>query len=178
MEELYRRGDTHGNLLDIRSTDEGNAAKVTVSDRDGGATVFVGPLAITGITRAMWVACGQLPPLILERPDVPEGEPWRPRPGSSLSAAVDGNRVREMWLEGPSLSMTAAETRRHAAALAVLADRADAEPDPGDVDELAAAIRSGLYPDSERIGLRPGESDRVAARTALRWMRDREARNA
>ena len=59
---------------------------------------------------------------------------------------------------------------------AVNADAAEAarnEPDPADVVELAAAIRTALYAPSESIGLRPSETDRTAARAALRWMKQR-----
>ena len=47
------------------------------------------------------------------------------------------------------------------------------EPDPAEVEELAALIVSDLYVYGQVLGLRPAESDRCAARTALRYMRDK-----
>ena len=49
-------------------------------------------------------------------------------------------------------------------------------PSAAEVEELAAVIRSGLYPPSEAIGLRPSQSDRTAARAALRWMARKQQR--
>jgi hypothetical protein len=45
------------------------------------------------------------------------------------------------------------------------------EPDPADVDALAAAIHAG----TGCCDGAPSENHRSAARTALRWMKDREA---
>jgi hypothetical protein len=60
-----------------------------------------------------------------------------------------------------------------AAAIAVLADQADMEPNPADVEDLARAIHA-----AKRCSGDPTEGDREAARTALLWMRDRETRDA
>jgi len=63
-----------------------------------------------------------------------------------------------------------------AASLAFLADEAESQPDPAEVEELAALIRSELYPHSEAVGLGPSEADRTAARAVLRWMKDKQQR--
>jgi hypothetical protein len=161
----YAYTDGSGDELVIASPVDCDVAVLSAAE------VCVDPLHIPEIAAKMYEACGQQPPVMLGRPDIPESDPWCPWPGSSLSAIAAGRQVRQMWLNGPSLSMAPAQARQYAA----LADRADAEPDPADVDDLAAVIRHELYPGSERTGLRPSGSDRTAARAALRWMRDREA---
>ena len=60
------------------------------------------------------------------------------------------------------------------AALTMAEIRSGAQSGRTEVEELAKAIRLAIHPDSERLGLRPAESDRIAARTALAWMRERE----
>ena len=47
-------------------------------------------------------------------------------------------------------------------ALALVDAMREAEPDPAEVEELAHAIRIGLSPGSDRVGLGVGESDREA----------------
>lgn len=169
--EPFKYQDMHGQWLDIRSTDEGGAAKLGVSDRDGAAMCYVGVGQLHGVTSALHEACGKEPPLVLPRPRDFEGPRYRGevftgRLGSMVTVGLRGIEPEALDAD------TALEFAALIAANAEAARRA--EPDPLDVEELATAIRSELHPDSERLGLRPSESDRTAARAALRWLENRE----
>jgi hypothetical protein len=134
---------------------------------DGDFHLPVGKLAEFVVT--LYAAAGKPAPLILERPDYPRsslelgGATFSVRPGGVEEFRVhDGTQSGVLHEPGV--------IRRIAACLAVLAEEAEGGPDPAEVEELAELIRAELYPLSERIGLRPSEADRTAARAALRWM--------
>ena len=84
----------------------------------------------------------------------------------------DGHVVRVTAPFGGG-SLSQAGVDRLISALAACRDVLPAEPDPAEVAELAAVILSELYPEGVE-GVRPSESDLTAARTALRWMRDKQ----
>lgn len=173
----FEENDGQGRVLAVFARDDGKAA-VKIERHENGIGGVLGsfvadPLTAPDLCRAICEAAGTVPPAMLGRPDIPEGtsgSPWR---DCELTVAVDGGKVRQMWRDGPSLSMTPAQARQHAAALVVLADQADAEPDAAEVEELAREIHaSGPY---AGMALNPSGDERDAARTALLWMRKREA---
>lgn len=126
---------------------------------------------------ALYAAAGKPEPVTLERPEGIDAA--LSRPDGTFSAGSYAFAVHDGCIDmtGPVHCMLAEEAEFVAAALGVCAAVVrTAEPDPAEVDELAAVIRAELYPPSESIGLRPGESDRAAARAALRWMRDKQQR--
>ena len=155
----------------VLSLDTGSAKSVTVKPGD-----------LEDVTRKLCEAAGRPAQVMIGRPDVDTGKTatvgdlqvWR-EPDGRVGFMADGGDAVMLG----ALRLRPFEVRRLAAVAVAYADAADEpdadEPDPAEVEELAAAIRAGLFPDSERIGLRPGESDRTAARAALEWMRKREA---
>ena len=97
---------------------------------------------------ALYEAAGLPVPVILPRAMPPLGGPWRPHEGAALRATHvrAGNAPGEERVgwggAGPYKDMTPAKAREMAAALAALADQAEAEPEPGPdaVTELATEI--------------------------------------
>lgn len=165
--EPYRHEDADGDAMTI-SPGDGEALIVILKQ----LPVRVGPPDIDGITRAMHEACGQQPPVILERPDV-----QIPRDGSPVRFGDFGFRLYEgdIAVSLPGIvakAITPGALRETAAFMAAYADAVEAEPDPADVDDLAAAIMRAHNP-----GVMGLDGARPTARTALRWMKDREARN-
>jgi len=155
-----------------------NPGEVTVQTQGNASLAVVIADDLPEVVAKLYEACGLPSPVILERPGVSI-----PAGGDPLFCGDLSLRTYEygiaMGLPGITAAAVAPGTlRRRAAFMAAYADAAEAEPDPADVGALAKAIRSALCPDSERTGLRPGESDETAARAALRWMRDREAGHA
>jgi hypothetical protein len=166
--EPYRLVDGKGGWLEVR--------KVTLVDGDrcgvatSGQAFIVDPAEIPAIARAMYEACGQQPPVILGRPDTSASGtptvlgtiyPFRSAKGARVAV---GRGTGDIYLEP-------GHAREIAAILAACADEAEPEPDPADVDALAAAIHAG----TGCCDGAPSENHRSAARTALRWMKDREA---
>lgn len=124
------------------------------------------------ITRAMYeAAAGCMPPVMLGRPET--------SPNGTVTAI--GRVCMFLSAAGPLVEISGEpkgpmephEARQAAAVLAAYADLAELEPDPAEVDELAREIhKSNPY---ARISPDPGDDERSAARTALLWMRKREA---
>jgi len=142
-------------------------------------SVIIGSPEIPALTAAMLEACGLRPFLVMAAPAAryplvpgPHGEESvtvTPSPGSRPSN-VPGVMLAT---GGAGIRLTGDEPMLVAVALVTAMQKAETDPDPSDVDALAAVIRHALCPGSGR----PGESDRASARAALRWMRDREARD-
>jgi hypothetical protein len=138
--------DGKGGRLEIRGvTFASGGLPVVVTGEQGFA---VDPGEIPEITAKLYEAAGSVPPVMLGRPDIPDGASWSPWQDCPLTVAVDGGKVRQMWRDGPSLSMTPAQARQHAAALVVLADRAEAEPDPAEVEALTDVLRETYQRDN------------------------------
>jgi hypothetical protein len=125
----------------------GGDARVIVNS--GHPTVYVDVPAseVPAAALALYEAAGLPEPVILPRPELPEGGKWRPAEGSRLVLSQQGNDVRVEFdiTNGASSTMPPAKAREMAAVLAVLADEADAEPDPAEVDRLAALIKAEDY---------------------------------
>jgi hypothetical protein len=165
--------DEDHRVLLITSCETPGHALLRVNDGDVSETC-VGAAELPGVIAAMYEAAGLPAPVILERPETtPAGTstaigfvyPFRSARGDLVGVVT--SEVRDAYL-------TPTEARKAAAVIAAYADEADADPDPAEVEELAAFIRSAHHPDSGK----PGDSDRTAARAALRGMQNREARNA
>lgn len=134
-----------------------------VSFNGGDFHLPVGKLA--EFARTLYEAAGKPAPVILERPAKPNLDAI---PGLRISPGHGGahfERPGSAWLVAWD------NLRQFAASLAALADEAESDPDPAEVKALAEEIRS----DVSRIGGNPTEAFEIAARTALRWMREREA---
>jgi len=148
-------------------------ARLTVSKPCG---VHLEASDFPALTGALYEGAGLPAPVILERPEV------------DLTADCSSVNIFTVTLEpnlrsvgiryhgAPNRAIVApGPARVLAAVIAAYADVAQAnrdEPDPGEVEELAAAIRTAHHPHSGR----PGDGDRTAARAALRWMRDKQQR--
>jgi len=163
--EPYRYESETGATL--RVDPAGHVAMVKVTGKNGGeAWAPVDAIGIPAITRAMYQACGQAPPVILPRPDIS-----LPAAGGPLRCGDLSLRMYEVGISMGLPGITAAAIspdalRRRAAFMAAYADAVEAETDPADVEGLAAVLREAF-----RNQATPEES----ARAALRWMRDREA---
>lgn len=150
----------------------GGAASIEPLTDDG--TVRVDALGIPELTARLCRACGIEPFVLIGRPDLGgarDQDGWVAFRGLRVRRAPDGGV--SFAIGGNTETLPEATARQCAAVTVALAD--EEELDSAEVEDLAHAIRLGLYPDGDRIGLRPGESDRKSARAALRWMREREA---
>lgn len=127
------------------------------------------PAVSAGIAQGLHLAAGLLPPVILEHPAslpdaITEG---------GVTVGMEGRAILiGVAVAPPSKRLEPEEARTLAAALAVYADRSEAQPDPEEIEELAALIRHDIHPDSGG----PSETDRIAARAALRWMKGKRQR--
>ena len=173
----YKHEDDNGNEMTIDFG--GFYAEVAVESADGPFRVF--PESVSKIAGELYEACGLPVPVILERP----------APREMLAAGPHGDEVVHvepspaghpsnrpgvvLELGSQSVRLIGDEPLR--VALALVDAMREAEPDPAEVEELAHAIRIGLFPGSDRVGLGVGESDREAARAALRWMNAKAARD-
>lgn len=131
----------------------GHVAMLKVTGKNGGeAWVPVGPLEIPAITSAMYQACGQRPPVILDCPET--RDEYRAMPGSALKVSRNGTLVRVEWdvACGVASNLPPGNARQFGAAIIALADEAEAEPDPADVDELAVLLMDALNPGTTGIG--------------------------
>lgn len=163
--------DGEGGRLFARRLPVGGALSLETGE---GGSVAVEPGDLEDVTRKLCEAAERPAPVMIGRPDVDTGKTatvgdlqvWREPDGRVGFMAAGGDAV----MLG-ALRLRPFEVRRLAAVAVAYADAAD----PAEVEGLAHAIRTGLSPDSDRIGLRVAESDRTAARAALEWMRKREA---
>lgn len=175
--EMWKHEDAAGDKLFIGPHTSKPATAFLTAAANG---VEITPKDLPAFTGKLREACG------LPSPVIPERSSARfPEDGSPFRFGGFGFRLRP---EGvcPSLpgieakAVPPAALRELAAHLVALADDAEArpEPDPDEVDELAHAIRLGLFPGSDITGVRVGDGDRTAARAALRWMNAKAARHA
>lgn len=175
MTDVMRWTDGKGGWLEVvpLTVTSGGLPCVTTGQQG----FAVDPLEIPEITNAMYEAAGTVPPVMLARPDL-----------DSMRSSDGGIRFGDLLLYKTAAGEVAfavhhvgqtvatfvllspAQARQAAAATVALADELP-ELDPAEIEELAVAIRREIYPDSGK----PAEADRIAARTALRWMREREA---
>jgi hypothetical protein len=111
------------------------------------------------------------------RPDSPlDGDgKWRPYGGSLLTAERFGRQVRVSFdvANGAASSFPPAKARETAAALVALADEAEAEPDPAEVEALAKAMHIAVCESGTRCVQKPEDDELKRARTAIRWMNAR-----
>jgi hypothetical protein len=117
------------------------------------------------VIREMSEAAGESAPVMLGRPDLDamrDKDGWVRFRGLRLFRCADGSV--SFAIGGNVENLPEGLARAAGAAAVALAD----EPGPAEVEELAHLIRLALYPGSDRIGLRPSESDKVAARAVLR----------
>jgi hypothetical protein len=158
--------DQYGTELEVSGeTALPGCARVWVSERCG---IHVKAAGFPALIAALYEAAGLPAPIILARPV--GGEYLMRHFPSALGAGITVNRKDGfVVIRGDGLLFDPKTVRDLAAFAVTLADEAESEPDPAEVEELAAAIRTGLHPDSGR----PGEPDRMAARAALRWFRDK-----
>jgi len=164
-----------GDRVTVRAAPGGRGCGLAVSTdlaAETGIPAADIPAVAAGIAAAMHEAAGLPAPIILERPktlypDISFGPELK---------VARGDAVTALWLGAEARTLGPDECRRLAAYLAICAEADEAAAADAEVDELARAIRSELYPPSESIGLRPGESDRTAARAALRWMTQKQQR--
>jgi hypothetical protein len=120
--------------------------------------------------RAMYEAAGLPSPVILERPEMPPNgiatELGTVYPYHSRTGLLVGVGDRD-----PGRLLNPDAARHAAAALAACADVAGPEPDPAELREL-----TGIFTEMRTIAIPPPPE--TLARAALRWMREREARDA
>jgi hypothetical protein len=113
----------------------------------------------------LYEAAGKPAPVILERPAKPNLDVI---PGVRFSVLGRGVEVKRT---GAGWHIDADVIRQFAASLAALADEAESDPDPAEVEALAE-----MMSDAEpTLRLGGTSASRDLARTALRWMREHEA---
>lgn len=166
----YVHEDDNGNTLTIDCG--GHYAEVDVDQADGPFRAF--PEDLPKITRALYEAADQPPPVILGLPDFArrdtEGVEWGPSPDSLLRVRRDRDRVTvRTTMDGGAAVLAPAAARAMAAVLATLADQAEQEPDPEQVTELTEFLRHAV----PRTG-----SNADFAHAALLWMKVKAARDA
>jgi hypothetical protein len=150
-----------------------NPGEVTVQTQGNGSLAVVMADDLPEVTAKLYEACGLPAPVILARPGTEMlGTP-------DLPVRLAGFRI---WRGGSGVcidstaafsSLSPDVIRTLAAVLAVHAGEAEAEPDPAEVDGLAAEIMRVHNPGA--MGL---DGARPLARTFLLWQRNREAGNA
>jgi hypothetical protein len=166
--EPYTHEDDNGNTLTIDCA--GFFGEISVDAADGRAF----PEDLPKITRELYKAAGLPSPVILACPPIPEDGEWQSDGNSLLRVSRDRDRLTvRTTMDGGAAVLSPADARAMAAVLATLADEAEAEPNPEEVDALAAAIMREHNPGAMRLdGARP------FARTALRWMNAKAKRDA
>jgi len=169
MNGEFRYAGRDGGELIIASSDEDglNPDCIQVS-----GCADIPPQDFGRIIARMYEAAGKPVPVILERP-----AQWIEQaiimPGAAYE--IHGNNVRGTPTGdyGKPQDFSPQAIRDFAAALADLADRAESEPDQAEVRELAQEIRRCLIDRGVWGGTDP---PKIAARVALRWMRDKQQR--
>lgn len=165
----------------FRSRCEDIHTHMTVSDEGEGCLVLdCSAFHIPGgdlgaFTADLAGAAGKPEPVILERPRY---DSTTLIAGTRFSIRHGGVEITRYATEADSGSLCDPGTiRAFAASLAILADEAENEPGPAEVEELTRILR-GITPGMAY----PGEGDyktavvRPFAEAALRWMRGREAK--
>lgn len=172
--EFFHEEDGQGRALRVCGRGDGKAV-LQILEREGGGMTDLGswladPAVAPDLCRAIFEAAGAPPPVMLGRPAL------GPTPRTFLFRGLDVSRSADggvtFAIGGNKETLTAPQVRQMAATAVTLAD----EPEfaPGDVDGLAGALHAVECGCKEG----PAESNRDTARTALRWMKGREARDA
>lgn len=162
--------DEDGRTLQAGICEAPDHVLLKVTDGEAVAEVCVKNEDMPGVTAALYEAARFPAPVILERPEISDA-------GIDAFGAAEISRDGGQVVIGcgPPLRLAPQAARKLAALIAAYADAAEGEPDPAEVGELAEAIRAEIHPGYTVHGLRPSESDRAAARAALRWLKRREA---
>lgn len=127
--------DEDGRTLQSGICENDRHAFLRVTDGEAVAEVCVSKADLPRVSAGLWESAGLRAPVILERPDILALDML---PG--LHFTVNGC-VIEAERPGGNRQFTPAAVRRLAASLAILADEAEAEPDPAEVEQLAAVVR-------------------------------------
>jgi hypothetical protein len=129
--------DRDGDELTI---DEAGGQAHVCTDEDGAVVTRDGlPL----VAAKLYEAAGMGAPVILDRPGDPAAEIWFFAAGADLRFFAEDGRIEVRNKTGGGVSGQAfpvAVIRDLAARLAVLCDEAEDEPDPAEVDDLAAVL--------------------------------------
>jgi hypothetical protein len=128
-----------------------------------------------GVVDELARACGLLVPVIINRSSASFPEDGGPFRFGEFGFRLDGEGLVLPSLPGvTAMPVPPAALRELAGHLVALAEQAEAEPDPEEVDGLAAAVRAEFQSD----GTPPTEWEKKVARAALRWMNAKGARDA
>ena len=164
----YVYEDEEGAALTVNPYPHAHAGDVAAV-RTGG-TVYVLPEHFPEVAAGLWTGAGLPPPVILEPPGYDtSGET---RIGAFTLWREDGNAHVNMAFGGCALDSAGA--RHLAAAIVAYGDAADAEPDPGEVMELATLLHDTRDPRAVHQGYSGyDEWDLRNARAILRagWKR-------
>jgi hypothetical protein len=164
----FEQDDGHGRVLKVLARTDGKAA-VQIKDAAGsGMTLgswIADPKTAPDLCRAIFEACGQVPPVMLGRPELPlDGPPVKFGRWEFYRAADGGAGVS---LDGRPWSGDAGTARQVAAWIAAVADAGGAEPGPDDGEfELAAILArhpGATFPELARAVLADGRFGRLAA---------------
>jgi hypothetical protein len=142
MTEPWSYTDEDGVTLALIPCGERHA-ELRVSTDTLAAGVCVGPGRPAELVTELYKASGQRPPVILDRPGDPAAEICFFAAGADLRFFAEGGRIEVRNKTGGGVSGQAfpvAGIRDLAARLAVLCDEAEDEPDPAEVDDLAAVL--------------------------------------
>jgi len=157
--------DADGDELTFLSEGDGS-----VLLRHTGAGVCIAPADFPVIAACLYQAAGLPAPVILDRPEHPraslvfEGVTFTIRPGSGVDATRVHGGIQTGTLYEPDV------LRRVAADLAALADEAESDPDPAEVEELTRAIIQGTPDWHSASGPAAGEIARAVLRAG--WKRE------
>lgn len=136
-----------------------------------GGIVYVLPEHFREVAAGLWTGAGLPAPVILEHLDREACD--QVRADSIRTYLAEGRLV---GIDGPGDDITPAAARFLAARIASLADLAESEPDPAEVEELTRVLR-GCVPG---MALPGGDYKTAVARgfaeAALRWFRDKQQR--
>lgn len=150
-------------------------AEGCITFNDGDFHLPVGKLA--EFVTTLYEAAGKPAPVILDRPEVAaDGDGSTGINIFTVKLEPDLRSLGIRYHGAPNRAIIApGPARVLASVIAAYADAGQAhqdEPDPAEVEELAAAIRAQLHPASGK----PSEADRTAARAALRYLRGKQQR--
>jgi hypothetical protein len=160
----YSHKDGNGNELEIRGEEAG--ARLLVCSGTYEAECLVRPGELAALAAALYKAAGLPVPVILPCPETPDTTAL---PGALFTLGRPGFVDVEMST-GSGWNVSSVALRIYAASLAMLADEADSQPDPGEVNELAAVLMDELNP--RAMGL---DGAKPLARAILRAGYRREA---
>lgn len=167
-----RFADQYGTELEISGeTALPGCARVWVSERCG---IHVKAADFPALLGVLYEAAGLPVPVILGAPTLPPGICHY---SDGVKVFTDGNEVRLQATESHSAKeywhtkLEPADARKLAANIAALADFAEAQPDPADIEELTGFLVGA------GAGLRTTGVDDIA-RAALLWFQGKQQRGA